>query len=452
MRLSYGQLAAWSGGRLEAWDPDAMVADMVIDSRAAGPGGCFWALPGEHTHGRLFVHEAWARGAVAACDPLAGSGGPALRLADPLEGLGRFLRAALEAGRVTVVGVTGSVGKTSVKELTAAALRSRFRVAQSEGNYNTAIGLPLSFFRGPEDATHFVAEMGMRGPGEIRALTRLARPRVAIITTIGPSHLERLGSLEAIADAKAEILDGLEPGGVAILNRDDPRVWALAARVRQGTVVGVGEAAGDVRVRSVETLPAGTRVELEEGGRTAVVTLPWLGRHQALNAALAAAAARVLGLGWPEVVQGLEAVEPGRARLRRQTVGRLTVLEDVYNASPASMEAALKVLEAAGGRRVAVLGDMLELGSLEEAGHRTVGSRAGTVAEVVVAVGRRARALAEAATAAGQAQVYWEPDAGHALERLQAVLAPGDTVLFKASRAMAFERLVEAVRAWGGPA
>lgn len=452
MSLTLEELAGWVEGQLVAADPRAPVAGMTVDSRQARPGDVFWALPGRHTHGERFVGQAWAKGAVAVVGagfvpPPAAAGGLVV-VDDPARALDRFTRRSLEARRITVVGVTGSVGKTSVKELTRAVLATRFRVGASQGNYNTPIGLALSLFAAPDDATHFVAEMGMRHRGEIEALTRLARPQVAVITRVAAVHLETLGTIEAVREAKAEILLGLRPDGVAVLNADDERVWSLRHRLPPDRVVGVGQG-GRIGAEAVRATLAGTRFLLRDraAGWARWVELPWTGAHQADNAALAAAVGVVLGLSPDDIVAGLQAVPAEAARLRQERVGGMLWLEDLYNASPPSVTAALDVLAPCGGRRVAVLGDMLELGEEETAGHRLVGSYAQGRADVVVAVGPRSRRLAEAAQAAGVPTVHWCADVAGAAECLRGLLRAGDTVLFKASRGMALETLVAGLKA-----
>ncbi len=449
MRLRLGQVRDWTGGTLEHVDASQIVRKMTIDSRDAAPDVLFVALAGTKTDGHVFVQEVWALGGMAMVrDDFPDSGGPALRVASPLEAMGRLLRRYLDEHQVTVVGVTGSVGKTSVKELSAAVLRQRFVTTSSLGNYNTAIGLPLSFFAGNPDATHFVAEMGMRGLGEIQHLTEIAPPQVAVISSIGPSHLEMMGSMEAIQQAKGEILTGLRPDGVAVLNGDNAWVRELGQRTSH-RVVWFGRCEdADVRIESSTVEENGTDIQLTAWGASTWVHLPWLGDHHAYNVAAALLVGRALGMGREESVAGIEAVDRSNSRIRVVSIGTMTVLEDVYNSSPLSSQAALDVLASRSGRRIAVLGDMLELGSYEVAGHQEIGAYALGRADQLLAVGPRAHHTYEAGRQAGLTSI-WAATRQEAVAWLKATLKPGDVVLLKASRGMEFERITEALLEWG---
>ncbi|MBX5467646.1 MAG: UDP-N-acetylmuramoyl-tripeptide--D-alanyl-D-alanine ligase [Firmicutes bacterium] len=444
--FTFGEAAAWAGANPEGVDPHRPVTGVTIDSRTVAPGMLFVALPGRHTDGHRFLDEVFARGGVALVREDAAAQGPCLRVPDPLAALGAMVRAAIDAFGITVVGVTGSVGKTSMKELIAQALAARYRVGETQANFNTAIGLPLSFFAAPADITHFVAEMAMRARGEIRRLTEIAPPHLAVITTIGPSHLELLGSMEAIQAAKGEILEGLRPEGTAVLNGDDARVRELGQRLSPGRVAWYGTAA-DASARLLEaraTAEGGVFCRVAVEGETVALTLPWPGLHQAHNAAGALLAARRLGVPVEEAADHLSAIDPARSRIQVREVGGIRVIEDAYNASPDSMRAALDWLRGQPGRRVAVLGDMLELGAWEEAGHREVGEAAAEAADLLITVGPRARWTAAAARARGMA-VHEAPDVEAAARLLAEELKPGDTVLFKASRSMALDRLARKV-------
>lgn len=451
MRLRLGQVRDWTGGTLEHADASQVVQRMTIDSREAAPGVLFVALAGTKTDGHEFVQEVWnAGGVVMVREDFSDAGGPALRVASPLKAMGRLLRRYLDEHQVTVVGVTGSVGKTSVKELCTAVLRQRYVTTSSLGNYNTAIGLPLSFFAGNPDATHFVAEMGMRGLGEIQHLTEIAPPQVAVISTIGPSHLEMMGSMEAIQHAKGEILSGLRPNGVAVLNGDNVWVRELGERT-SGRVVWFGRCEdADVRIESSRVGENGTDIHLTAWGASTWVHLPWLGDHHAYNVAAALSVGHALGIGREESVVGIEAVDQSNSRIRVVTIGTVTVLEDVYNSSPVSSKAALDVLESRSGRRIAVLGDMLELGSYEVLGHQEIGAYALGRADQLLAVGSRAHHTYEAGRQAGLAS-WWAKDRQEAVAWLKSTLQPGDVVLLKASRGMEFERITEALLEWGAP-
>jgi UDP-N-acetylmuramoyl-tripeptide--D-alanyl-D-alanine ligase len=361
------------------------------------------------------------------------------------------VRRLVDDRRITVVGVTGSVGKTSIKELIGAVLATRFVVGVTQGNYNTAIGIPLSFFSGPAGMTHFVAEMGMRFSGEILRLTEMAPPEIAVISNIGPSHLETLGSLDAIQAAKGEILRGLKPGGTAVLNFDDPRVRYLGGSLKDVKVLWYGETQGlDATVESSQLAGDHTLIRLKWEGQRYEIRLPWLGTHQAMNAAAAFLVGIRLGIAPERVVQGLEAVASDRSRIRRKRLGTVEIIEDDYNASPVSMQAALAFLAEQPGRRVAVLGDILELGPDEEKLHRQVGIKVAGSADLLVTVGQRAEFIGEEARLR-ELPTYPAESVDEAYPLLQSLVRPGDVILVKASHMMGLDRLVARMEEWGGP-
>jgi len=439
-----------AGGALEGADPESPVGRMVVDSREAAPGTLFCALPGRRDHGRRYARSAVAAGAVAVLlDPPREAGVPCWVHDQPLEAMARVGRLCLERTRARVVGVTGSVGKTSTKLLVRAVLASRFRAAATPRNFNTQIGLPLALSALEPDLDWFVAEMAMRGRGEILALTRIAPPDVAVMTNIGPAHLSELGSFEAILEAKAEILTGLKPDGIAVLNGDDERLRTLADRV-PGRIRWYGRRDADVRILSVQSGASFVRVRLADDGGDATVTLPWDGAYQAHNIAAAATVGRALGLSWEDIGRGLADVRSDQGHFRRIRVGRLTILDDTYNASPASMQGGLEVLAREEGRRVAVLGDMLELGPVSEEAHREAGRQAARAADRILAVGSEARLLADEARALGAA-VDWVADAEAAEAWWRRELRAGDHVYVKASRGIELDGLVARLVSWGGP-
>ncbi len=353
-------------------------------------------------------------------------------------------------GRLTprVIGVTGSVGKTTSKELIAAVLSTRYRTLKSEGNYNNEIGLPLMLLKLTEAHERAVLEMGFYQPGEIRFLCALARPQVGVVNNVYAVHLERAGSLEAIAQGKGELVEALPPApdGVAILNYDDPLVLAMSSRTRARVVTYGLDPAADVWADNIESLGlGGMHFHLHHRHETLHVRVPLLGRHSVHTALRAVAVGLVEGLTWQEIVEGLRAIGATQLRLVAVTGPRGSlILDDTYNASPESVIAALNLLSELEGRRVAVLGDMLELGSQEEMGHRLVGRRAADVAQVLVTVGPRARIIAEEARDAGldPGAVIELDDSQQALALLRDLISPGDVVLLKGSRGMRLDRLV----------
>jgi UDP-N-acetylmuramoyl-tripeptide--D-alanyl-D-alanine ligase len=448
MTMSFGEIIGWTGAQPEHVDETRIVANVTIDSRQTVRNGLFIALPGTRHHGHEFVSEAWQAGATAMVEPSFGlSGGPLLRADNPLRAMDDMMRQMILARHIHIVGITGSVGKTSLKELATAVLRTRYDTGQSHGNYNTAIGLPLSFFGESDTMTHFVAEMGMRQRGEIQYLTQIAPPEVAAISNIGPSHLEQLGSMAEIQAAKGEILEGLVQEGTAVLNYDDVRVRELGEKTRHRVLWYGHHADCDLRIIASQIENGHTRIELEnDQGRWRVI-LPWIGAHHGSNVAAALLMGEALGVSLQDGIHGIENVDQERSRIRPLAIGQITVLEDVYNASPVSMKAGIDVLNSFPGRKVAVLGDMLELGTAETQSHLEVGQYAQNHADLVVAIGPRSHMIAQGAGSVGQHCETLED----AWKLLQQILRPNDVVLLKASRGMHFEELVHWIKDWGGP-
>ncbi len=453
--LSAAELAGLTGGRLLRTS-DRPIRGGAVDSRLVESGNLFVALPGERTDGHRFLTGAAAAGAAAliVSRPLENAVLEAVgdvtvvHVRDGLAALGSIAAGWRRRFHPLVVGVTGSIAKTSTKEAAAAVLDRRFRTLRSEGNQNNEIGLPLTLLRlAPEDEAA-VLEMGMYVGGEIADLAAMAGPRIGVVTAVQPVHLSRIGTIEAIERAKGEIVEALPADGTAILNADDPRVLRMADRTAarilsygldDGADVGADdvESAGADGMRFVLRLPGGTR-------RSAAT--PALGRHGVHNGLAAAAVGLAAGCTPDEIVAGLAAgwSAPHPDRLIR--AGQVTILDDSYNASPATVRAALDLLASLPAtRRVAVLGEMLELGDEHEAGHRDVGRAAAGVAELLVVVGDGAAALAEAAVEAGLAadRVLRAPDADAALDTLRPRIRSGDAVLVKASRGIALDGLVD---------
>jgi UDP-N-acetylmuramoyl-tripeptide--D-alanyl-D-alanine ligase len=454
--VTLAHLARVTGGALHDADPELTVTGpVVVDSRKAAPGTLFVALPGERADGHDHADDAVAAGAVAviASRPL---GVPALVVDDPLVALGAVARDLLERlPGVTVTAVTGSSGKTSTKDLLAQVLGSLGPTVSTPGNFNTEIGMPLTVLGCEQTTEHLVLEMGARGVGHIEYLTRIAPPHVAIVLNVGSAHLGEFGSREAIAEAKGEIVAGLRPGGLAVLNGDDPLVRRMASRTDERVVL-VGESER-CEVRAVD-------VRLDDLGRpvfglvtpegTAEVALRLHGEHHVANALAVAAAAREHGASVDEVAAALSAAEPAsrwRMEVRHRADG-VTVVNDAYNANPESMRAALKALVAmARGRRSwAVLGEMLELGDGSAVEHDAVGRLAVRLdVSRVVAVGEGARPLHLGASLEGSwaNESVWVPDAAAALRLLCEELRAGDVVLVKGSRAVGLEQVAEGLLA-----
>jgi UDP-N-acetylmuramoyl-tripeptide--D-alanyl-D-alanine ligase len=473
----FGGLAAQVGARAApAGSHLVAFAEAVIDSRLATPGALFIALPGERVDGHAFVAaalDAGARGALvrrewalqqaerlpakallldmaqppASIDAQA----PVLLLTDdPLVALQRAARAKRLRARATVIGITGSVGKTSTKELTAAVLHSRFGTLKNPRSYNNEATMPLSLLQLSADHDVAVLEMGMWATGEIALLCDLARPSLGVVTNVGPSHLERLGSLEAIQRAKGELPRALPPTGTAILNVDDPRVRAMADETPAAVFFyGLDEAA-DLKAESIQSRGlAGIAFTARHCGERVPVELPLLGRHSVYTALAALSVGLRLGMDWEAMLAGLNSAEIGQRLVARPGLHGARIIDDSYNAAPASVLAALDVLAELDGRRIAVLGDMLELGSFEEAGHRQVGRRAAAVADLLVVCGPRARAwIGPEALAAGMrpAAVLEAEENAAVAALLRPLLGSDDYVLIKGSRGQAMESIVTALQ------
>jgi UDP-N-acetylmuramoyl-tripeptide--D-alanyl-D-alanine ligase len=461
------ELVAASGGRLLARSARP-VRGAVVDSRLVVPGNLFVALPGEHTDGRQFVRDAVAAGASAVLverslepDALAALDDvTVLLVADGVKALGAIAAAWRMRFDPLVVGVTGSIAKTSTKEAVASVLAARFRTLRNEGNRNNEIGLPLTVLALGTEHEAAVLEMGMYVGGEIRDLAAIGRPRIGVVTAVQPVHLSRIGSIEAIERAKGELVEALPAagdGGVAVLNADDERVRRMRSRTAARTVTYGFAADADVTGSALESAGfEGMRFELGlANGERAQVAIPGLGPMAVHNALAAAAVGEAAGLSAGEIVAALR--EPWQAPHRTALVeaGGITIVDDSYNASPGSVGAALELLGGLPGRRVAVLGEMLELGEAAREGHRWVGELAAASVHLLVVVGSGARGIADGASAAGMAadRLVVVPDRASALDALLARLRPADVVLVKASRGIELDLLVDDLaRALGGPA
>jgi len=456
--LSASDAAALAEGAVVRGDPAAALRGAAIDSRELEPGMLFVALCGEHTDGHRFVADALRRGAAAALVSQDVPGAPRdavlIRTGDTLRGLQRLARGLRDRRPLRVVGITGSVGKTSTKEMAALALAERYETARSPENWNTEIGVPLVLVNLPEAAEVAVIEMAMRGPGQIRELVDIARPGIGVVTAVGESHMDFFESREQLAAAKGELIEGLPPDGTAVLNADDPLVLGLAGRGRARVMTfGFGDA--DVTAREIRTRPGdGSTFVLRVPGEEARVTLAVPGRHTIQNALAAAAVAAAAGVPAAAIARGLGRARMVAQRLEVLRLGGSVVINDVYNSSPRSMDAALDVMEELAGRpRIAVLGDMRELGALSLGAHRQVGRDvARRRVDVLIALGPLAADMAAAACEAGLRRVVHTLDPADALAALRRELVPGAVVLIKGSRALEMEQIVDGLAASVGRA
>jgi len=444
--LSIGEIAAITGGAV-AGDDVTVTAPAVLDGRRAEPGGLFVAFDGEHVDGHDYAAQAGRAGAVAVLGSRP-TALPTVVVADAqaaLQALAANVVARLRE-RLTVVAVTGSQGKTSTKDLVGAVLSSAAPTIATAGSMNNELGVPITMLRADTETRCLALEMGARRVGDIAALAALVPPDVAIVLNVGQAHLSYFGTREAIAEAKGELVQGLRPGGTAVLNADDPAVAAMRA-LTDGPVLTFGHAKrADVRVDDL-TLDGRSRPSftLRTADDSARVTLPFIGAHQASNAAAAAAAGLAAGLPLDAAAKALAGASLSKWRMELQELpSGVALLNDSYNANPDSARAALDSLAAIeGGRRIAVLGDMAELGDASAAEHFAIGAYAAARADLVIAVGEASRPIAEGAGARGTAL----PDNGSAIDWLRGRLAPGDIVLVKASREAKLDEIADALAA-----
>jgi UDP-N-acetylmuramoyl-tripeptide--D-alanyl-D-alanine ligase len=447
------EVARVAGGDLLR-DTSASIRGGAVDSRLVAPGNLFVALPGERTDGHRYLAAAAAAGATAvivvqlpADQDLPRDVG-IVRVRDPLAALHAVAAAWRRRFDPLVVGVTGSIAKTSTKDAVAAVLGVRFVTLKSEGNQNNEIGLPLTILRLAPEHEAAALEMGMYVGGEIAELAAIALPRIGVVTAVHSVHLSRIGTLDAIERAKGELVEALPADGTAILNADDERVRRMNARTRARVLLYGFATAADVRAEAVESLGrSGMRFALATPAGRRMVTVASLGRHAVHNALAAAAVGVSAALTIDEIARGLARVTTSEHRGQLIDAGPITILDDSYNASPRSVRAALELLATLPGRHVAVLGEMLELGEATETGHREVGEIAAELVDRLVVVGVAAGGIALAARRAGlpSERVIEVEDRDSARAALRGLLRPGDVLLVKASRGAELDLLVEAL-------
>lgn len=438
-------LIQWTGGRLLSGSAQALVTEICTDSRLLKKGDLFLALRGENFDGHSFVEEAARLGAVGAVveyDMAVPSDFVLLQVPDALEALQQIAASYRASMDLRTVAITGSNGKTSTKDLTAAVLAQSYSVFKTEGNLNNHIGLPLTLLRATSGHGYGVVEIGMNHPGEIAPLARIAAPRVAIITNIGVAHIEYMGSREAIAQEKGMLAEALPAHGFLIQSAGDEFAVNIAKRSK-AQALSAGIAAGDVQACDLREEVGGTHFLLKANGQSVEAFVPVPGKHMVQNALLAATAGMVCGVSLEECAAGLSTASLTKGRLQPKVIRGIHFLDDSYNANPDSMIAALQTLGGlpVNGRRIAVLGRMNELGEHAESGHQQVGKAAATM-DLVIGVGDGGAWITEAAGQAGTAVRQVDSTEG-AAALLRDYVKAGDMVLVKGSRSVRMENVIE---------
>src|SRR5437016_7038713 len=448
--LTLSQIAQFAGASLSSGDGTVVINKVSTDSRTIKPGELFVALRGENFKGHDFIEAGAKAGATGALVDLNWAGNvpnnfALLRATDTLQAYQTLAANYRRSLTLKVLAITGSNGKTSTKDFAASVLARRFRVTKTEGNFNNHVGLPRTILEATSEDEVAVWEIGMNHPGEIAALSRIAAPDAAIITNIGVAHIEFMGSREAIAAEKGALAETIEAQGTVILNADDPFSEGIAARTR-AKVVFAGTTGGTVRAIEIRQSAEGSEFTIVEGAHRCRAQLLVAGTHMVQNALLAVAAGRAFGLSIEECAAGLAAAPLTKARLQIKEIGGVQFLDDSYNANPDSMRAALRTLVEldAEGKRIAVLGEMRELGAESARAHREVGETAATLGvNQLITIGDAAELIAEGARKSGLDKVLSARSTGEAAKLLGEIADPGDLVVIKGSRAARTEEVIE---------
>ncbi len=444
-----------TGGLLKQGRPETVVSEIVIDSRKAGPGKLFLAIRGQSFDGHCFIEEVWRAGGVGAVIepgniifelPLLNPDFGLIQVPNTLVALQMLATKHRASLGMRTIGITGSNGKTSVKDFVAAIAATKYRVASTQGNFNNQIGVPLSVLAAETGTDVGVFEVGMNHAGEIAPLAKIIAPEIGIITNIGVAHIEFLGSRQAICDEKCELARALPEHGTLVYDAEDD----FASRINAAATcrkITIGFEKGDFRATNITTLQEGMKFDLVRLGAPPVpVQLPAYGEHMVRNALLSAAACTMLGMTLEECARGLSAVQTAGGRLRRKVANGVTIFDDSYNANPDSVCAALNFLAkfASRGQKIAVLGTMAELGAFAEEGHKKVGAACGPAGiTLLVAVGEGSEWIAEAAKSAGVKDVFVADSTDRAVEKLRAEVKAGDVMLVKGSRSAKMEKVIE---------
>lgn len=438
-------------GKLLCGDPTILIQAMGTDTRRLVGGGLFIALRGDNFDGHDFVQQAavgGARAAVVEKPTRIPVGMAVIRVANTLEAYGALASAHRRRHNIPLIGVTGSYGKTTTRALTAMALSSKFNTLSSEANFNNEVGVPQTLLQLDSSREAAVLEMGMRGLGQIDYLARIALPTVGVITNVGPQHIEKLGSLDKIAEAKAELIKSLPENGLAILPADDV-YFDFLKRCARCRIASFGVESGDYRASDIVSTESTVSFNLMDtrAGNKVPITVPLLGKHNALNAAAAITAAVELGVELGHAASSLSNTRILNQRLQvtKNSNRDITVIDDCYNAGPYSMRAAVETLRdyPGNGRKVAILGEMTELGEWSESEHRKIGKVATACTGMVVGIGHQTRWLLE--ELGGNVLQHRFTDTGVFIPHLWSIVKKGDVVLVKGSRAMGLDRITEAL-------
>lgn len=451
------ELISIVNGQLIKGDPELTVSGISTDSRKIKKGELFLALKGERFDGHQFLNEAVQAGASALLvmeETDIGGETPLIMTDDTLKALGAIARFHRQRFKVPVIGVTGSNGKTTTKDLIAAVLSQKYNIVKTEANYNNEIGLPLTLLKMDQTTQAVVVEMGMRGLGQIRNLASIAQPELGVITNIGQAHLELLGSEANIAKAKAELLESLPPNGIAVLNGDDSWIRRMSIPHQVHPLwFGLNDSGLDYQGIVLENNGEGILFQVISKEEKFEIFLPLPGRLNVYNALAAVAVGRVLGLSIQEIKEGLAAPVMTGGRLKILNRNQLRIIDDTYNASPASVKAALEVLcgFSGPGKKIAVLGDMLELGQASIDAHFEVGVYAANLGvDQLLAYGQLARKYVEGFTSITPGKAEYFSTKPEIIRALKELARPGDSILIKGSRGMKMEEVVEALSNEGG--
>lgn len=455
--LTLEHIARAVGGTLTGFvkEPQREITAVTTDSRKVEPGALFIPIVGARADGHDFIPQVMAQGAACTLSEkdLGEQDFPYIRVDSSLQAVKDLAEYYLEQLDLPVVGITGSVGKTSTKEMIAAVLAQKFRVLKTQGNFNNELGLPLTIFRLREEDEIAVLEMGISDFGEMSRLAKVARPDYSVITNIGCCHLENLKDRDGILKAKTEIFDFMKPGGRAILNGDDDKLRTVR-RVQGKSPLFFGmDQKNEIWADEVESLGLkGTRCRIHMGAESFSVQIPVPGRHMVSNALAGAAVGLSFGMTAQEIQAGIESLQPVSGRFHIMETEKFTIIDDCYNANPVSMKASLDVLKDALGRRTAILGDMAELGADERKLHAQVGQHAARAGiDALICVGELGGEIARAAREEDPSlSVVHLADLDALLDHLPELVKAGDTILVKASHCMNFERIVEALAELAG--